>query len=376
MRSLNQPMIFGCLAVLLSVAVGGCAAFGAGRLPADRFDYNAAIAQSSEEQMLTNLVRMRYLHIPEFLEVSSVLTQYTYDGGIGVSGQRGFGRSGDVIGGNANLGYAERPTITYSPLSGREFSKRMLSPISVEFLFSAALAGWPMDLLSLIAVQRMNHVENMSFGAVPTPVDRGTPSQFDQDIVNYRRFQALLELQWRLIDLKALEGYRSEKTDEIMVELDPSKGPETTKLIAEYKQMLGLDPDRNRFRVTDRDTAREPDEITIKTRSLLAIMSFLARGIDVPREHVEQGRVVPMLVSTKEEPQRLPIPLDVKSVPAASDSGRPEDASVAVRYKGHWFYIADNDVQSKRTFGIARYIYNIQAPSAEKAAPLISLPTG
>ncbi len=358
------------------MTVGGCAAFGPGRLPADRFDYNAAIAQSSEEQMLTNLVRMRYLHIPEFLEVSSVLTQYTYDGGIGVSGQRGFGRAGDIIGGNANLGYAERPTITYSPLSGREFSKRMLSPISVEFLFSAALAGWPMDLLSLIAVQRMNHVENMSFGAVPTPVDRGTPSQFDQDIVNYRRFQALLELQWRLIDLKALEGYRSEKTDEIMVELDLSKGPETTKLIAEYKQMLGLDPGRNRFRVTDRDTAREPDEITIKTRSLLAIMSFLARGIEVPLEHVEQGRVVPMLVSTKEEPQRLPIPLDVKSVPAASDSGRPEDASVAVRYKGHWFYIADNDVQSKRTFGIARYIYNIQAPSTEKAAPLISLPTG
>ena len=61
----------------MSIAVGACGSFGADRVPADRFDYSEALLQSSEEQMLANLVRIRYLRVPTFLEVSSVLTQYT-----------------------------------------------------------------------------------------------------------------------------------------------------------------------------------------------------------------------------------------------------------------------------------------------------------
>ena len=43
------------LALLIAAAVfviSGCAAQGAKRVPRDRFDYNAAIAQSTREQML------------------------------------------------------------------------------------------------------------------------------------------------------------------------------------------------------------------------------------------------------------------------------------------------------------------------------------
>lgn len=35
--------------------IAGCAAQGAKRVPRDRFDYNAAIAQSTREQMLMNI---------------------------------------------------------------------------------------------------------------------------------------------------------------------------------------------------------------------------------------------------------------------------------------------------------------------------------
>ncbi len=49
-------------ALLIAAAlflISGCAAQGAKRIPADRFDYNAAIAQSTREQMLLNIVRSR-----------------------------------------------------------------------------------------------------------------------------------------------------------------------------------------------------------------------------------------------------------------------------------------------------------------------------
>ena len=55
--------------------ISGCAAQGAKRVPRDRFDYNAALAQSTREQMLLNIVRSRYQKVAVFLTVSSVLTQ-------------------------------------------------------------------------------------------------------------------------------------------------------------------------------------------------------------------------------------------------------------------------------------------------------------
>lgn len=41
----------------------------------------------------------------------------------------------------------------------------------------------------------------------------------------------------------------------------------------------------------ERLTGRNPDEITIQTRSLLAIMSFLSRGIQVP-ERIRRSKWV------------------------------------------------------------------------------------
>ena len=42
--------------------ISGCAAQGAKRIPADRFDYNAAIAQSTREQMLLNFYPNTFCH--------------------------------------------------------------------------------------------------------------------------------------------------------------------------------------------------------------------------------------------------------------------------------------------------------------------------
>ena len=59
-----------CKCLLLIAAalflISGCAAQGAKRVPADRFDYNTAIAQSTREQILLNIVRSRYLEVPVF----------------------------------------------------------------------------------------------------------------------------------------------------------------------------------------------------------------------------------------------------------------------------------------------------------------------
>ena len=133
--------------------ISGCAAQGAKRVPADRFDYNAAIAQSTREQMLLNIVRSRYLEVPVFLTVSSVLTQYEYDRSVGLGAILEFGSGTTDQGtGEANLRFSERPTITYLPVEGQEFSAHLLSDIPSEIIFAAAQAGWPIDIFMQIAI--------------------------------------------------------------------------------------------------------------------------------------------------------------------------------------------------------------------------------
>jgi hypothetical protein len=53
------------------------------------------------------------------------------------------------IGGSANLGYTERPTITYTPLTGSEFARRIFSPIPAELMFGASQGGYATDLLMI-----------------------------------------------------------------------------------------------------------------------------------------------------------------------------------------------------------------------------------
>jgi len=57
---------------------------------------------------------------------------------------------------------------------------------------------------------------------------------------------------------------------------------------------LGLDPNRNNFDIAHRLTQRDPDEIIIQLRSLIEMISFLSRDVEVPETKREQGRVVEM----------------------------------------------------------------------------------
>ena len=157
--------------VLLGLLVlSGCTSIGSKKLPEDRFNYNAAIVQSRNEQMLLNLVRLRYVEIPDFLRVSSVITSYSYQGKIGVGTTQAEGNSvPDLFRGDANLSYSQQPTITYIPLAGQEFALRMFRPIPVNALFTLGDADWQVDILLQIMLQRINDVENMSFAQLPSP---------------------------------------------------------------------------------------------------------------------------------------------------------------------------------------------------------------
>src|SRR5215510_5397511 len=134
------------LAVFLLLSVTGCASIGPGTVPRDRFDYITAISDSWKSQMLFNLVKLRYGDAPVFLDVASVINQYLVEGTVGYSGSWAqnaqlpwpYTALYNLLGTGR---YAERPTITCSPLSGEKFARSLMTPIPPAAVLNFVQAG-------------------------------------------------------------------------------------------------------------------------------------------------------------------------------------------------------------------------------------------
>ena len=53
---------------------------------------------------------------------------------------------------------------------------------------------------------------------------------------------------------------------------------------------------------------------------------------------------------------------------------QPDMAFVAIPYRGQWFYLADNDLESKSTFMLLSQLFRLQAGAAKSAGPTLTLP--
>ena len=121
------------VAVCALLVLAGCSAqLGPRTIPASRFDYSEALARSWDEQLLLNLVRLRYRDTPLFLEVGSIVTHYPLGATAGhrSADQRRRGHDPGLQPGVPASPLTEEPTVTYGPLQGADFVARLLTPVA------------------------------------------------------------------------------------------------------------------------------------------------------------------------------------------------------------------------------------------------------
>ena len=71
------------LLALAVTAMAGCTTnYGARAVAPSGYQYNYAIAQSQDEQLLLNIVRLRYRDTIVFMDIGSVTTQRQYVAGV------------------------------------------------------------------------------------------------------------------------------------------------------------------------------------------------------------------------------------------------------------------------------------------------------
>lgn len=350
-------MRLAAFAAMSAVLLGGCASLGPTRLAIDRSDYANHLRETNKEQLLLNLVAMRYGDAPLFLEVSSVISQYTREGQL--SGSLPIsppaGDAEGVVGASVLL--RESPTITYTPLAGDRFARSLLSPLPPASLLAMIEAGWSAGALFRIAVRSINGVRNGSRN--PLFADDGDPA-FDEVVVALARLQRSRAIVFH-VERGAEGRYQAEVT------ISPELDDETRTDLALLVRSLRLPGDARRpLTITFGSDQTAPRQRAIGSRSMFEIFAEMSQGVEIPAAE-RAGRATPSAYGVEGAEPLIAI---------HSGSERPADAHAAVRYRGHWFWIAGDDHASKRMFLIAQILLSLNDTSAGANAPLVTIPTG
>ncbi len=345
--------------MLLMLLLFGCAGIGPPTVPRDRFDYTAAISDSWKNQMLFNMVKIRYGDAPVFLDVSSVISQYQLGGALNLGATINYPPTST----SGSLGwagtYVERPTITYTPIMGDKFARSMMSPIPPPAILSLIQAGYPVDLVFRLMVQEINGVRNRFGGEA-----RAQPAEPE--------FYSLIE-KMRTIQSHGAIGMRftrKEKEEAAFMVIRGERDPDIEVLSGEVRKILGLDPHAREFSVVYGAISRNNKEIAILTRSILEVIVDLSADIEVPAAHLEEKRVGPTHVEEAVKSGKI-LPL----VRIHSSSEKHKDAFVSIQYRDTYFWIDDRDLRSKKLFSFLMFIFTLVETGEKGTAPIVTVPT-
>jgi hypothetical protein len=357
------------LAFLALVASGCTTGLGPYAVRADRPDYNRQIVRSADAEMLLNLVRLRYDDTPLFLELGAVVSQYGVSTSLSAAGNTNPGSAS--LGGAA--GYTENPTITYTPLTGEEFAERMLSPIPLDSILLFVQTGWSPERVMLLTIQRMNDLFNAPTATGPLPDTKPDYEAFTAFVERFHRLYLarLVGLNW---ERKENEKNPPGRDPRFWIKDPPEPGSPFADDIAAVRRDLGLAPGQHDFPLTAFPFNRRPDEVGLRCRSLLGVLYFLSSSVEAPAADVAAG-----LVTVTRDERGQPFDwsdLSGRLMRIHAQADRPESAYVAVPYRGSWFYIADDDRNSKATFGLVNLLFSLQSATGKGKSPLLTLPIG
>ena len=364
-----------CVIVLAaSLLTGGCSTTGPIAVRGDRFNYNQAGAQSTKEQLLLNIVRLRYREPIYVLEIGSMISSYKLEANGSFSGwsnnlnelenpalmaiygndkhasqQRSWG---------ASLGYTDSPTITYTPVQGEKFANRMMTAIPQTTVFELCESGWGMDQLLECCVQRINGIPNVSIAGVRDSTRPQDP--------RFKRVATLLRaLQDAGLLVFAVETPPSGDKAVYLRTAADVRGMEEDR--RELKDLLGYAEIVTKLKLVPAPFKAGPDELAMQTRSLLGVMWALSRGVAVPSEHLERGWTDDCAGGGESEEETRWLQVGCSVLPRS-------DAFVQVWYKGHWFFIDESDASSKRTFALLDYLFSLQQTEKGPDLPVVTVP--
>lgn len=351
---------------LLLAIVSGCSRFGPRSLPPNREGFNTALQNSDKAQILLNIVRLRYNDTPYFLGVDSIASTLSLR--KGVEGTASFtNQTGDTPGNISFLSVTpsvtteERPTISYVPLQGPKFTEQLLWPVSLEDLYLLGQSGWSLARLLRVTVQSVGEVPNAPTAARPDTTH----------VPEFRQFVSMAHLMGELHreTLINLQGTKAGNDMDLRLEVQRSghDDPRINRLFS----LLRVQGSPQSIKLTQ-SSKRSPEDLQVVTRSFIAMLYYLSKGVEVSPEEIASGVVVQPRLPNGQFFDWNEVTEGMIKVHMAKQ--KPLCAYLAVYYRCRWYYIADNDSNSKSTIAMIQQIFELLASEITSHGPVLTLP--
>jgi hypothetical protein len=402
----------GRLGVLVALAscplLAGC--FGPTTVRQTRLRYNEAISRTNDEELILNLVRLRYNEHPSFLPITGLNAQFELNGGAQYRGGPERGALDNF--GQGIVGYADRPTITFAPQRPPELTRALLTQVSLETLYLFIRQGGDLDRALRLLVRTMNGIDNAPSAGGPIPPDAPAFAEFRAVADRLDRLRgrglAVLTTEDRaddlpdtvtvdgldartLVEIKkagygirpegAAPGYRLTQTKPVRVLQVHPRAAGSPEFL-DIEAMLRLAPGQTTYPVEEAPQGQlttGPEDgpqsrLVVTNRSILEVMYLLSKTVEVPEAHARRG-----IVRFTRNPDGSPfdwrmVSGDLFHVCVARH--RPSSAFVAVKYRDYWYYVDDRDLSSKTTLNLFSELLRLQKIGATEGQPLLSLPLG
>ena len=356
-----------CGALALALLAAGCqGSIGPYAIRHAVPGFNETIVSEMNQQLLLNLVRLRYRDNPLFLEIGTITATQTLSGAAGISADASVGgvATSNLVHPTLGMTYSESPTVMFTPLQGEGFFRRMMSPLPPVAVLLFAASGWSIARVMALAIDRINDVGNAPSAAGPTPAEAPQFEEFHELVNTLRALQVKHAL--------TIGVEEANKTTELVLELAPS--PAAAAELALVRRVLHLRADQTRYVFTGNVLDRDESEgyVAVRMRSLLSVLFYLSQGVETPDADARSG-----LVTVTKRPDGAPF--DWQALfkgwfRVRTADADPSHAYAKVRHRGHWFYIDDRDLETKSTFMLLTELFNLQAGQASSAGPQLTLP--
>jgi hypothetical protein len=408
-----------CCGLALALTAAGCT-FGPRVLVRTYGPYYESLRHVDEEELLRNLVHMRYNETPGSLSVSSIAAQYELSGQAEArpffiapnpSNSNVIFKTFTAILPDVSAMGSNRPTISLVPGNESDDVRRFFTPITAENLAFLVQTGRPVSGLLRLWAERLNGVPNGDSGDRPTCDGVADPARFhrvlellqsagDRELLSIRTEEFLTEVSGPLATETATAAAAAAAAREslelrpradgktwalvrrgrrLVVEVTP--GAEQDPEVLELEGLLNLLPGRSRYNLVVApgrvpDPLRHPTpptaELRITPRSTAQVYQYLAGGVEVPPEHIVAGLVCPPSGAVGGEATG-----GLFAVHTAAGHKPPKNAYIAVKYRGWWYYIDDQDAQSKATFALVLQLSRLDLRRRPPGGgPLLTLPAG
>ena len=346
----------------LTFAATGCLhpKIGPNSLPRDRAFYSVSLADSWKQMTLLNIVKMRYLDPPVFVDIGNIVSSYTLSQNASVGGSiQADGPSGGATLGGA-VTFSNSPTITFTPLTGNAYIKGVTTPPPPASIFAAMQNGTPADSILLSSVQSINGLRNQEGS-----MDGIRPA--DPEFHRVRELFRNIQLSG-LVRIYVKEEPSKQQTTLLTIRKS-NIPPDLQAAGAELRRLLHLSPDATEFRIVSAPVSSSDTEVAVITRSIIGLLTNMALEVEVPSEHVAKHQAAPGFEAGRTLPGVVPM------IRIHSAKKKPDGAFVDVYYRDTWFWIDDGDLASKRSFVQLMLLFTMADTGGRESLPVVTIPS-